>query len=282
MIKIISPGFYSTVQDLGRIGYQHFGAPYSGVMDSYSTSLANSLLGNAKNAAVIEMTMTGTKLEFSCNTSICISGADMSPQINSTEISINKYIPVKAGDVLSFGKLSMGYRCYLAVSGGIDTEMVMKSRSMYKGITNRYVLAKNDALPISEDLDTSKKYASVKFNKAHFSSELIEVYKGPEFDKLSAVQIERLCAAKFTISNNNNRMGYQLEQELPNNLEAIITSLVKPGTIQLTPSGKLIVLMRDCQTTGGYPRILQLKESSINALAQKYTGKSIYFKLLEY
>ena len=282
MIKVISPGFYSTIQDLGRMGYQHFGVPYSGVMDRYSASLSNSLLGNTKNAAVIEMTMTGAKLVFSCSTSICISGADMSPQLNAAKISLNKSIPIKSGDVLSFGKLNTGFRSYLAVSGGFDTDVVMRSRSMYNGITNRYVLAKNDTLPIAEYAVINDKHASVKMNNAHFSSEIIEAYKGPEFDKLSTTQIEELCSTKFDISKDNNRMGYQLEQTLTNNLDAIITSLVMPGTVQLTPSGKLIVLMRDCQTTGGYPRILQLKESAIHVLAQKYTGKRVSFTILDY
>ena len=75
-------------------------------------------------------------------------------------------------------------------------------------------------------------------------------------------------------------MAYQLEDLLENNLEAIITSLVLPGTVQLTPSGKLIVLLRDCQTTGGYQRVLQLKESAMNIMAQKYTGSKINFKLV--
>ena len=282
MIKVINSGFYSTIQDLGRMGYQHFGVPYSGVMDRYSASLANSLLGNNQNAAVIEMTMAGAKLEFNCSTSICISGADMSPQLNATKISLNKSIAVKQGDVLSFGKMNTGFRCYLAVSGGIDTEIVMSSRSMYKDITKRYVLAKNDNLSIIESLAVNEKHASVKINKFQFSSEIIEVLKGPEFDKLSATQIEALCSTKFVISKDNNRMGYQLEQTVANNLDAIITSLVMPGTVQLTPSGKLIVLMRDCQTTGGYPRILQLKESAIHVLAQKYTGKRFSFRLLDY
>ena len=75
-------------------------------------------------------------------------------------------------------------------------------------------------------------------------------------------------------------MAYQLEDPLKNSLQPIITSLVLPGTIQLTPSGSLIILMRDCQTTGGYPRILQLSEASINRLAQKSTGDKVRFELI--
>ncbi len=282
MIKVITPGFYATIQDLGRFGCQHFGVPHSGAMDAYSASLANRLLGNNKEAALIEMTMTGAKLEFNCSTSICITGADMLPQLNVAKIPLNKSIAIQTGDILSFGKTSMGFRCYLAVSGGINSEKVMNSRSMYKNITKHHVLAKNDILPIIESSAIKAKNASVKVNKAHFLSETIEVYKGPEFYMLSKAERHELFATKFVISKDNNRMAYQLEQTLANNLDAIITSLVMPGTVQLTPSGKLIILMRDCQTTGGYPRILQLKESAIHVLAQKYTGHSFSFKLLDY
>lgn len=282
MVKVIKSGFYSTIQDFGRIGYQHLGVPYSGVMDCYSASIGNAILGNNKYAAVIEMTMVGATLQFNCNTNICITGADMSPKINSNAIKLCKAISVKSGDVLSFGKANYGFRSYLAVSGGFKAEVVMKSRSMYKGITNAFVLKKNDGLPISSTTLSISKNASIKVTKNHFTSKIIEVFKGPEFAFLSNEQQEKMLSKSFTISKENNRMAYQLNESLANNLQPIITSSVLPGTVQLTPSGKLIILMKDCQTTGGYPRILQLKEGSVDILAQKFTGQSISFNLLEY
>ncbi len=281
MIKVLNPGFYSTIQDFGRPGYQHLGVPCSGAMDKYSIVFANRLLGNNDDAAVIEMTMTGTSLEFNSNTHICISGAEMSPKLNDFDILQNKCVSVKKGDLLTFGILKSGFRCYLAVNSGISSEKVLNSRSLYKGITKSHKLKKGDLLSISEPLKIIKKNAGIKINEAHFSSDTIDVFKGPEFDKLTNLQVITILSKLFTISKNNNRMGYQLEETLENTLSPIITSPVLPGTIQLTPSGKLIILMRDCQTTGGYPRVLQLKESSINVLAQKYTGKSITFKLID-
>lgn len=282
MVKVLKPGFFSTIQDLGRVGHQHFGVPFSGVMDSYSALMANAILGNDKNAAVIEMTMAGAEIQFNCSTNICISGADMNPKINSTVIKLHRAVEIKTGDILSFGKCNYGFRSYLAVSGGFRTKVVMGSRSLYRGITNQFKLNKNDELPISDYISGYQKHASIKLNANHFASKTIEVYKGPEFDLLSKAQQEKLLLKPFTISKENNRMAYQLNETLPNSLRSIITSPVLPGTVQLTPSGKLIVLMRDCQTTGGYPRILQLKEASINALSQKFTNQGIAFKLIEY
>lgn len=281
MVKVIKAGLYSTIQDSGRFGYQNYGVPYSGFMDVYSASMANVLLGNDEHAAVIEMTMTGPTLKFSCDSSICISGADISPKLNENRIKLNKPIPVKSGDIVSFGKLVFGFRGYLAVLGGFKTEKAMNSYSMYQGITKQSMLLKNDDLLIDTSLkDFDKKHASIKVSKTHFITEHIEVFKGPEFQKLSKEQQDLLFSKYFTISKENNRMAYQLAESLDNNLQPIITSLVLPGTVQLTPSGKLIVLMRDCQTTGGYPRVLQLKEASINILAQKFTGDAIHFSLI--
>ena len=280
MVKVIVHGFYTTVLDLGRFGFQQFGVPVSGVMDSYSAKVANALLHNNENDAVLEITMSGSTLQFNCDTCICIAGADISPKLNNKLVKLNSVLNIKKGDIISFGKLKYGYRCYLAVSGGFQTEIAMNSRSMYKSITSRFVLAKNDELAILEhDNIIKKSNASIKINTNHFGLNDIEVLKGPEFELLTKKQQKQLLSNKFTISKDNNRMAYQLVEILANNIKPIITSLVLPGTVQLTPSGKLIVLMRDCQTTGGYPRVLQLKEYSIDALSQKLAGKNIHFML---
>ena len=279
MIKVLNPGFYSTIQDFGRFGFQEFGVPYSGVMDRKAAAFANALLGNNKDEAVLEMTMTGATLQFNIQTYIAISGADVPAKLNDVDIPLNKIICVKPEDVLFVGKFNTGIRCYLAVLGGFKTEIVFNSKSMYHNITKNNILQKNDELSVLESFTISEaQHATIRFNTAYINSNSIEVFKGPEFDFLSEYQQNILFSKSFSISKNNNRMAYQLEEILENNLEPIITSVVLPGTVQLTPSGKLIILMRDCQTTGGYPRVLQLKESAINVLAQKFTKEAITFK----
>jgi biotin-dependent carboxylase-like uncharacterized protein len=281
MINVLKPGFYTTLQDLGRFGFQKYGVPVSGVMDYYSAKLANAIMNNDENDALLEITMTGPTLQFTCETEICISGADISPKLNNASIQLNTLVQIQDGDILSFGKPIRGVRCYMAVSGGFKTEEKMGSRSMYKGITDTFSVANGDVLEIVQN---PKKLGSKKFliksEESHFESREIEVYEGPEFNQLSSYQKKLLFSQSFTVSKNNNRMAYQLEETFSNNLKSIITSLVLPGTVQLTPSGKLIILMRDCQTTGGYPRILQLVESDINKLSQKFTREVIQFRLL--
>ncbi|MHA7941541.1 5-oxoprolinase subunit C family protein [Formosa sp. 3Alg 14/1] len=279
MIKVLKPGLYASIQDLGRYGFQDYGVPYSGAMDEYALKIANTLLGNHENDAVIEMTMIGASLQFQCDTLICISGADMQPKINNKAVSAYKALKVKQNDILNFGAVKKGFRTYLAVKGGIKSDLVMNSRSMYQGVTESYCLTKNDELPIEAyTSSTSNLNAGLKVDLDYLKQTKLAVFKGPEFDLLSELQQQKLVSTAFTISNTNNRMAYQLEEPLENELQAIITSPVIPGTVQLTPSGKLIILMKDCQVTGGYPRVLQLKHSSIAILSQKHTGEQFSFK----
>ncbi|WP_242118554.1 5-oxoprolinase subunit C family protein [Aestuariivivens sediminicola] len=281
MIKVIDPGFFSTIQDMGRYGVQGYGIPRSGVMDRYASGLVNALLGNAKGAPVLEITMVGPVLEFTTPTLICISGALMQPALNGDPIDNNSVIAVGEGDILSFGKLKKGFRSYLGVLGGFQTEFILGSYSMYKAITEQASLAKGDTLHSAQKQDIDMEgHSKLRVNTSYLNISVIEVYKGPEFDNLSQAQQKRLFSRSYTISKNNSRMAYQLEERIKNELNPIITSPVLPGTVQLTPSGQLIILMRDCQTTGGYPRVLQLKAASDDILSQKFTGEQIKFNLI--
>lgn len=281
MLKVLKAGFYTTVQDKGRVGFASMGVPFSGAMDTYSADLANAILNNNLDDAVIEITFGSCAFEFLEPTVICITGANFSPKIDEKSIQQNIKIKVQQGAILSFGNIQYGIRSYLAVKDGFTTEKILGSRSFYQNITQNFIIKKNDILPyqpFTRPIESSK--ASIKIDKTLFSSDTIECYKGSEFDLLLQHQQEKLLSQKFSISNDNNRMGYKLNEVLENDFPQILTSAVLPGTVQLTPSGKLIVLMKDCQVTGGYPRVLQLLESSIARLAQKTTNASFQFSLV--
>jgi len=282
MVEIIKSGLYTTIQDLGRFGYENYGVPISGSMDQTSSILSNKLLGNNNNDAVMEITMTGPVLNFLEETKICITGADISPSINDQYINLNQVHHINKGDVLKFGKLKYGLRSYLGIYGGFMTEIIMNSRSMFSNITKSNRLVNGDSLKIKPLLKTKAREIKINYDFLdHFKNNKIEVFKGPEFNKLSIKQKQVLFNKKFTISNHNSRMAYQLNESFDNQLESIITSLVMQGTVQLTPSGKIIILMRDCQTCGGYPRILQLSKKSINILSQKHMLNHIKFELID-
>ncbi len=281
MIKVIQSGFFTTIQDSGRFSLRHKGVPISGTMDSYSASIANSMLNNQNSDAVMEITMTGPELQFGVATFICISGAEMSPTINGSSVNNNEVIKVEEGDVLNFGKLTSGFRTYLAVKDGFNTEIKLGSRSFFQPITSRSCVAKGMEIEIASCRSYTPKILEIKPESFHAFDE-IEVYPGPEFHMLSKDSEAALFSRKFSISKENNRMAYQLEESIEGHEVSMLTSATLPGTVQLTPKGKLIVLMSDGQTTGGYPRILQISKRAIALLAQKRSGDSIGFKKMPY
>ena len=277
-VKVLQPGLFSSIQDYGRFGNMKFGVPASGVMDRYAARTANLMLRNNANDAVLEITMMGPKLEFTAATKIVISGAYLSPKLNAEEVKNNTILEIAKGDILSFGRRTYGCRAYLAITGGFTTEKVLGSKSWYEGISKYQKLEKDLVISYKEDLaGRIETNAGLKFNEDYLKTSEVEVYEGPEFKFLSETQKEHLRNSTFSIDQNNNRMAIQLQEQLQNDLKPIITGPVVPGTVQLTPSGKLIVLMRDCQTTGGYPRILQLSDKGIRTIAQKLTNENINF-----
>ena len=280
MIKVLFPGFYATIQDAGRLNLASIGVPVSGAMDSFSSSISNQVLGNKKTAAVIEITFGDCQFLFESATIICLSGADFSATLNDQIIPLNTAVKVTENDLLSFGKQVYGIRTYLAFQGGVLTEVVLNSRSYFKGITTNWQLKKGQKIKIKKATTfKNPTFSSIKVNKNIFESKQITCYEGPEFELLSDQQKEKIKSTLFTISANNNRMGIQLKEPIQNNLPAILTSAVLSGTVQLTPYGTLIILMRDCQVTGGYPRVLQLPEEAINCLSQKTTNSQFHFVL---
>lgn len=280
MLKVLKSGFLSSIQDKGRFGFASKGVPISGAMDAYSADLANAILNNAETDAVLEITLGNCKFQFLVATAICMTGGDFTPKLNGATIQLNKIITIFKTDILTFEKVNYGVRCYLAVKGGFLTDQKLGSRSYYSNITNSNCIHKGDSLPYHEFREISTKIqSSIKINKNHYKETEIECYNGPEFHSLNDEQKKFLLETTFTISKDNSRMGYKLNELLENDLPQLLTSSVFPGTVQLTKSGTLIVLMRDCQTTGGYPRILQLTEQAVNQLAQKMSSDSFKFRV---
>ena len=275
MIKVIAPGLYSSIQDNGRFGFRNIGVPYSGFMDNESAGIANKIVGNKESESLIEITLMGPTLLFNNAYTLSITGGDFSSLINNDKIEMYKPIHVKLGDTLKINHTKSGARCYLAISGGIDIKSILGSKSSFKGITSSYFLKKGDEIKIINN----KLNFSFDCKSVFKTDSVLHVSKGPEFCMLKKDSLDILFNKKFTIGVNN-RMGYNFNEKLQVGLKSIISSPVLPGTIQLTPSGNIIVLHRDCQTSGGYNRILQLNEKSLNNLSQLKNGDKIKFKLI--
>lgn len=279
MLKVLKSGFYLSIQDLGRFGYRDMGVPISGAMDAQSVKQANLLMDNEPNASVLEITMTGPTLQFDEPTYICLSGAHMAATLNNRSLENHQVVKVSKGDILSYGRLWDGFRAYLAVKGGFQSELVLGSRSLYLPITRHKRLKDGDLVPYAVTHSYSPILSEIKIED-HFHKNNLEVHKGPEFAMLSDPQLTELFTKPYTVSKENNRMAYQMAEPLGQHSLSMLTSGTLPGTVQYTPAGRLIILMKDGQTTGGYPRILQISTDSIGVLAQKKAGDRITFNLL--
>jgi biotin-dependent carboxylase-like uncharacterized protein len=281
-ITILKPGLMSSIQDYGRNLYAGFGVPTSGVMDQTAYQVANHLLKNPPFASVLEMAQPGPELKFHGSAKIVFTGALADIRLNGVLIQQGKVLELSEGDVIQIGKYHAGNWLYMGISGGFDSPLIGESQSWYKGITAKERLKKGDFLSyFSAEGDVSETNAHPRISVDHYAEQEIPVFRGPEWNKLSAQLQDLILNRKFTLSRLITRMAYQLDGFISNNLPSILTAPVYPGTVQLAPSGKLLVLMRDAQLTGGYPRILQLDEKAISSFSQQSPGSNLIFKLLE-
>lgn len=279
MIRLINPGLFTSIQDLGRPGYRKMGVPLGGAMDSFSAISANLLLGKSDDAAVFEFASPGPELIFEDASEVVITGADMQAKLNGKPVDRGIIIDIKEGSTLKFGRAVEGFWGYMAINAGINTDVVLGSRGFTRGITRSYRLGAREEIPTISSTMVSQPTGPEPIIVQESSEDDLLTTRGPEFDSLPGQLKKELLSKEFRLSEDYNRMAYILRDKLSQGMDGIITSPVQPGTVQLTPSGQLIILMRDAQTTGGYSRVLQLEDHAINTLAQQQPGNMIRFRL---
>lgn len=271
-------GLSDTIQDSGRTGFFKYAVPRSGFMDAQSAKRANTILGNDPNDAVLEMSIQGGIYRFDSPTSICVSGAPMNFTLNGIHRESHCVIPVQPDDEIEFSQASEGVYTYLAVKGGFKSSIRMGSRSMHPSLFGVSRLKEGDMIeyiPIDTDPDKIVAHSS---NWSRNSK--IAVYPGPEFTELKSP--DQLSDLPLKVAGHN-RMGIRIlpSMYLHRRHSTIQSSVVFPGIVQLTPSGELIVLHRDCQVTGGYPRVLLTDEKGLNQIAQIRQGSTIQLELTD-
>jgi len=297
-ITILKPGMMSSVQDLGRWGFQQYGVPIGGAMDKVSATLANIICGNDENEAVIEMTLHGTSIMFNEAAFCAIVGGGCKAYIDDVELPFNRLLWIPAFSIIKTTANLQGCRSYLSVSGGFNVKKIMGSSSTYTpsgigGINGRNLIT-GDMLAFKreQNLHAASNLhmlpSGVGISHWH-TADLVEVtanvaivhaIKGPEFDRFNAASQEDIFNSMFTISSQSNRMGYRLEGKkfmLEHKTEMVSTA-VTAGIVQVTHEGDPIILMADAQTTGGYPRIARICAADISLLAQTRPGVKIQFK----
>jgi antagonist of KipI len=245
-IHVIAPGFLTTAQDLGRFGYAHFGISASGAADALALRAGNLLVGNAANAAALEMTLTGGEFAFENAAVIAIAGADF-----GSTVAMWQPVQVRAGEIVRCGPARNGARCYLCVRGGLDVPLAMGSASVHvmTGVGGR-PLRRGDILRIG-DAAVRRPRKPARDVPAHDGAGCLRVTDGPQAEWFG----DELYGASYRVSEDSNRMGIRLRgPALPSRGGHMITEGVALGAIQAPPDGQPIVLFVEHQTTGGYPK----------------------------
>lgn len=293
-VKILKAGVADSMQDNGRFGWQHLGINPGGAMDRYAMALANALVGNDGHEAVIEMHFPASVFLFQQASVIALTGAGFSATLNGEHLPLYHPVYVSKNSVLLFEEPGQGARIYLAAKGGFDIPPWLGSCSTNTkagagGFMGR-VLQKNDELPLKQTIYLPEKIMQQeKFvfpwradpDWGDVAKDEIFVTPGNEWDWLTPASQQDFENSAFIITPHSDRMGYRLSGTVlqSKNTDELVSSAVGFGTVQLLPDGRLIVLMADHQTSGGYPRIAHVISAHHSKLAQQKPGDAIRFKL---
>ncbi|HXZ36455.1 MAG TPA: biotin-dependent carboxyltransferase family protein [Thermodesulfobacteriota bacterium] len=285
--EVIQPGAFTTVQDLGRYGYQKYGVSISGAMDRFALRVANLLVGNDEGEGVIEATIIGPKLKALERMRVAITGADLSPEFGGKPLPLWRTLDIPEGGTLSFGAPRSGCRAYLAVAGGIDFPVVMGSRSIH----TRSNLGGNGRTLVKGDIIERKDSGfRIQESETHrLLPELVPVYGknwqirvifGPQKDYFTRQGIETFLTSEYEITPQADRMGYRLKgPKIEHKSGAdILTDATPPGSIQVPGDGMPIILLADGQTTGGYSKIATVISVDQDLLAQARPGEKVRFQ----
>lgn len=289
-LEVIKAGMMDTVQDEGRFGFQHMGINPTGAMDLNAMRIANAIVGNEENEAVLELTFPTSQFLFKSSAVISIAGAAFTATINKKPIKLNAATFVPAGSELKFTKATQGVFCYLAVRGGFQltpwlgsnsTGLKVKAGGLERSLKKGDVLNFKSSPPIESELKISQWSADV--SDFYPKTDTIRCIKGNELDWLADASQKKLVKDFFTITSGSDRMGYSLKgPELKQKVkQQLISTAATWGTVQLLPKGDLIILMADHQTTGGYPRVAQVISADRSALAQAKPGTRFKFKFVD-
>ncbi len=288
-LEIVSPGLLTTVQDLGRFGYQRYGIPVCGALDSVSLRIANILVGNRDHLAGLEITAIGPTIRFVANTTIAVVGADLEPTLDGVPMPAWESVNAPAGSVLSFGAPRDGLRAYLGVAGGIDVPLLMNSRSTdikgeFGGFEGR-ALMQGDILstgysPFSSIPLPNSLPPEISRQPTHEQQFTLRVVLGPQNDSFTEAGVSTLLSSEYMVSNDTDRTGCRLEGPTIEHISGadIVSDGTALGSVQVPGSGTPIVLMADRGTTGGYTKIATVVSADIGLLAQAMPGAKIRFE----
>jgi len=288
MLKVLQAGLYTTIQDMGRWGYQDVGVPVSGALDKTSAQLANVLVGNPQNTPVLEMLLQGPSLSVqSGSVRVALFGGDGALVVTGARrftVPAGHSIRLVQGDEVKVAFLGKSFCSYLAVEGGLNLPLQMGSASTYVrggigGLKGR-ALRRGDILrPTLPEADTrAEKLLAALYDYGY--AQPIRVVPGPQDDYFTASAKKAFFTEPYVVTNQVDRMGFRLEgpQLQHSGKHDLVSDGIVSGAIQVPGSGQPIVLLADAQTTGGYPKIATVISSDIPVLARRRPGSVVRFQ----
>jgi antagonist of KipI len=293
----IRAGFLTSVQDLGRIGLREFGISLGGALDPHALRVANLLVGNAESAAGLEITFGGLRLRFGDDRIVAWSGASFNARLGSTALPSGHPALVRAGEEFSIESPAIGCRAWLAISGGINVPVVLGSRSGdlragFGGLKGRPV-RDGEEFPLGQNPEQAtalieklraKKIASWKpphdWSSPARREPMLRYIRGADADRCVPAALEVFGTESFFVSPDSDRMGVRLDGPLLERSTDIdlLSEAVAPGTVQVPPNGKPILLLNDCQTIGGYPKLAHVITVDLSIAAQLRPADTVRFR----
>lgn len=284
-LEILSPGFFTTVQDRGRVGYKKYGVGVGGAMDELALRAANALVGNDATAAALEITLSGLTLRARDKCLVAVTGARFALRVDARALPMNTALFIRAGAVLEFGARESGARAYLALAGGVHVPLVLNARATdvrggFGGFEGRALRAGDviEAGATRIELERAGLALPESFEEYYESRAPFRVIEGPHRDFFDDAARADFFSGEFTIGALSDRMGLRLQgNKVARAAGELLSCGVTRGAVQIPPAGQPIVLMADHQTTGGYPIIATVIRADQPRLAQKIAGEKISF-----
>lgn len=291
-LEILRAGPLTSVQDLGRFGLREFGVAVGGALDAHAARVANLLVGNAETTALLELTLGGIRLRLSDARAIAWCGGAFNVTVGGVSVPAGRYALVRPEEELKIGHAERGCRAWLAIAGGVDVPSVLGSRSTdlrakFGGFHGRR-LRDGDSLSLGPALTTESERvanwgAPTEWTNTAARVVVLRVVRGADWSRFGEDDLTTFVREWFAITANSDRMGARLSGPMLNRIdsEELASETVMPGTVQVPPAGQPILLLGDCQTIGGYPKIAHVITVDLPVAAQLRTGDQVRFQEIE-
>ncbi|HKF70303.1 MAG TPA: biotin-dependent carboxyltransferase family protein [Stellaceae bacterium] len=290
-LKVVAPGLHTTVQDLGRFGYQEFGVPVSGALDATSHRLANRIVGNDESAPTLEILFQGPTLEVMADSvRVGVAGGDAEIEIldeSSRRLGGWRSVLFHRGQIFRVSRLGDVACCYLAVEGGLSVERCLGSASTYArggfgGFEGRALRA-GDLVQLAHERAVERAELGFAEPPPSTRAQPIRLVPGPQQDYFAEIALETLISREFTVSKHSDRMGMRLDGPALAHRGGynIVSDGIATGAIQVPGSGQPILLLADHQTTGGYPKIATVISADIPVAGRRKPGDAIRFTTVD-